>query len=126
MTGVGIGRWGHVVPGVRVSRRSHVMTGVRIGRWGHIVPGVRISRRSHIMPGVGVRLRLGAHVVTRMGILRRRRGRCVMVIMILGGGHARDGHKRCKADQQTAHAASPSRGRTVTTLNMPACMCISM
>ena len=138
MPGVRIGRWGHIVPGVRISRLSHVMAGVGIGRWGHVVPSVRIGRRSHVMTGVrvgrrghvvtGVRIRrrLGAHVVTRMGILRRRRGRCVMVIMILGGGHARDGHKRCKADQQTAHAASPSRGRTVTTLNMPACMCISM
>ena len=44
----------------------------------------------------------------------------------IGERHARDGHERRKADQQTAHAASPSRGRTVTTLNMPACMCISM
>ena len=34
--------------------------------------------------------------------------------------------QRSQGDSEAVHDAAPSMGRTVTTLNMPACMCISM
>jgi len=81
--------------------------------WGHAVIGMGIgSRRS-----LGLSLSLS---------LSWRSGRRRVMLMILRGRHARGGQQRKEGDQKPDHAGTPSSGRTVTTLNMPACMCISM
>jgi hypothetical protein len=49
-----------------------------------------------------------------------------VMLVILGRRRARCEQQRRHTGQKPDHAAPPSRGRTVTTLNMPACMCISM
>ena len=108
----------------------HLMAGVGIGcgrRRGsrHDVSGVRVrgcdrSRHSVACMGVG----------GRRGRLRPwRRRHCVTSVRILGAGGAggRGGEdQRRERDGKTVHAAAPSMGRTVTTLNIPACICISI
>ncbi len=133
----------HVVTRMRVRslRRhgAHVVAGVRIGL--RRSRGLRLSRslgralgRAHVVPRMRVRglRRHGAHVVTCMWVayggrrgLRRVLGGRVLTV-ILSRNRPCGGHQRQKTDREPDHAASPSRGRTVTTLNMPACMCISM
>ena len=78
------------------------------------VPRVWIGLgRRHDMPGV------------RIGLGLRRAVACMIRMAILGEGGRRDAQHRTDEDQNgPSHAGSPSRGRTVTTLNMPACMCI--
>ena len=105
--------------GVRVGRcRSHLVAGVRVRRCrSHLVTGVRVDRRrSHLVTGVRVGRR-GGH---------RRRSRRMMG-MVLGLAHDRGGETKAQGDNpNAAHAGTSSRGRTVTTLNMPACMWYSM
>ena len=134
----GRGQGRHGVTGMRVScRRSHVVASMGVGRRrSRVVPSVRVSRhRSHVVAGVRVCGRRG-HGVARMGVSRRRshvvasmrigrrcgRWRRVMS-MVLGMAHDRRSQAQAKRrNQNPAHAGVSSRGRTVTTLNMPACM----
>ncbi|MEY4241974.1 MAG: hypothetical protein RJA14_1670 [Pseudomonadota bacterium] len=49
-------------------------------------------------------------------------------VRVLGVGAEGAGGKDqgSEGDGETVHDAAPSMGRTVTTLNIPACMCIIM
>jgi hypothetical protein len=99
---------------VRLGRR-HPMTGVRV-RLGRLLGMARVwiglSLR-HDM--AGVRVRLGR----LLGMAR------VPGMTILSEGRRGDAQQQTGEDQDNpSHAPSPSSGRTVTTLNMPACMCI--
>ena len=113
---------------------AHVMAGVKVGAGGHHMTGVRIrglGRRAHVMPGVrvGGPGRRGHDVacvwIGRRGLDRGPRGRR-MPAVILGGRRSGDQQQGSERGHQADHAAPPSSGRTVTTLNIPACMCISM
>ena len=116
------------------------MTRVRIGsgRLGrrslhpaHVVTGVRISRRRGGWRDAA-RLRRSR---ARLGRgprpdLRRAGGRGVSAVAPValgdgGTGGQHQGQNRDSGEQGAAHRAAPSSGRTVTTLNIPACMCIS-
>ncbi len=83
--------------------------------------------------------------MARMRVLRRRPGRRLgtggrfgrgpcwrrhdmarMRVLGLGAESAGREEQRREGDGEAVHDAAPSMGRTVTTLNIPACMCISM
>ena len=127
---------------------AHVVTGMRIGlgrvrHVRHVVARVWVRGRGgrhvrHVMPGVGIGLRRRtAHGVAGMGIGRglgpglglslgsRRHDVTGVRIGGLGLGGSGGEDERRDRDEKTGHWAAPSRGRTVTTLNIPACMCIS-
>lgn len=154
VTGMKVGGsgWGrlhpaHVMPGVRVgrSRRSgaHVVTGMRIdrsrlgavsGMTAHVMTNVRVRRhrgRRRSRPRRG-----GAWLGFGRGSgsgLRRASGRGLGAVACMppvrlghgGTGGQYQGQNRDGGEQGAAHRAAPSSGRTVTTLNIPACMCIS-
>ena len=148
---VGIGRSSavsgmaaHVMTGVRVG----------LGRWGrsHGVARVGIGRSSavsgmaaHVMTRMGIGLSAGGgcavhgaglavthHRAVMRGLGRRSRrlssgSMAGMFGMALGqGGPTRGHHQRGERERKRKglHETAPSSGRTVTTLNMPACMCI--
>ncbi|MNK13248.1 hypothetical protein D3C87_313330 [compost metagenome] len=137
----------HVMAGVRVgrSRRSgaHAVTGMRIDRSRL---GAVSSMSAHVMTSVRVRRRrgrrrsrprrggawLGFGRGPRSG-LRRTGGRglgamaCMPAVRLGQGGTGGQyqGQNCDGGEQGAAHRAAPSSGRTVTTLNIPACMCIS-
>ena len=115
------------IDGRRLSR--HLMS--RVG-----ISGDRRAGRRHDVPGVrvcsGCRCR---HLMASMRVGRRchrlcprRRGRRVTCVRVLGvcaeGAGGED--QRSEGDGEAVHDAAPSMGRTFTTLNMPACMCIIM
>ena len=87
------------------------------------------------MPGVRVLSRCRSRrLMARMGVGRRcrrlrpwRRGHRMARVRILGLGAEGAGgeNQGSEGDGEAVHDAAPSMGRTVTTLNMPACMCIS-
>jgi hypothetical protein len=88
------------------------------------MPGVRIGcglGRGHPVTGVGVDGRRSLSL-TLSGRLDRRG----LMLMILGVRCSCGQQQRGEGGQKADHDAAPSRGRTVTTLNMPACMCISI
>ena len=99
------------------------MSGVRIGVLvRHLVTGVEVLRlNGHCMRGmrVGLQLRSGMARV-RIGLLLRRWMPGVAA-MLLASGRNR-GNTAQQGKKRPHHAASPSRGRTVTTRIMPACM----
>lgn len=107
--------------------RLHVVAGMRVGR------GRRRSRRcgSHAMIGMRVRLlRCGSgsrsHIRPGMSICGGRLHGHRMA-GVLGDGRRsccrHESHcRREQGDQERFHVASPWSGRTVTTLNIPACM----
>ncbi|MNT18701.1 hypothetical protein D3C72_1539180 [compost metagenome] len=142
-------RRGHVMTRMRIGggrpgrnhlHPAHVMTSVRVGysrrSRAHVVARVRINRRRR---GGGRSRRDTARLgrcSARLGLwphLRRTGGRSVgavaaMPSMSLSDGRTGGQHERQDRDggeQGAAHRAAPSSGRTVTTLNIPACMCIS-
>ncbi len=142
----GVGR-SHVVTRVGIRRgrlgRSHVVAGMGISRSG-VVPGVT----AHVMTSVRVRLSAGGGsmhggglALTHHGAVVRGLGgrgrrlcggsRCGNVSRMTGvalgqGGTARSQHqgREGQGEGKRLHEAAPASGRTVTTLNMPACMCI--
>ncbi len=142
----GVGR-SHVVTRVGIRRgrlgRSHVVAGMGISRSG-AVPGVtahvmtsvrvRLSAGGGSMHGAGLALTHHGAVVRRLGGRGRRLcggSRCGNVSRMTGvalgqGGTARSQHQRRErqGEGKRLHEAAPASGRTVTTLNMPACMCI--
>ena len=91
----------------------------------------------HVVPG----MRVGGFFTGLMGALRRRR-RCVcarllrvalLLLLLVRGmiwrlrqrGAGEGDEERRQSGGEHPHDATPSSGRTVTTLNMPACMCMS-
>lgn len=145
VTGMRIGR-SHVVTrvGIRQRRlgRSHVVAGMGISRsravpgvTAHVMTGVRISRSagsSGSMHGAGLAVAHHGAVVRGLGGRGCRLGRrCGGVLRMTGvalgqGGTARSQHqgRERQGEGKGLHEAAPASGRTVTTLNMPACMCI--
>ncbi|MND97979.1 hypothetical protein D3C80_903130 [compost metagenome] len=115
----------HVVAGVRVGSGLSAMSGVT----AHVMARMRVRRRRggrHGRPGP----RRGPWAGLLRASLRRagRRGVGAVPAMRLGDGGTGGQHQRQNRDsgeQGAAHRAAPSSGRTVTTLNIPACMCIS-
>ena len=134
--------------------RRHVVAGVKIVMAGpcrrslphrrHIVARVRIRRRLRPLGHGADRADGGARRASPGRIsgrcaaphtARRQRGgglcsgRCRSVPGVAlskdraGRGGDQQGNE---TDRSADHDAPPSKGRTVTTLNMPACMCISM
>ncbi len=142
----GVGR-SHVVTRVGIRRgrlgRSHVVAGMGINR-SRAVPGVtahvmtsvrvRLSAGGGSMHGAGLALTHHGAVVRGLGGRGRRLcggSRCGNVSRMTGvalgqGGTARSQHqgRERQGEGKRLHEAAPASGRTVTTLNMPACMCI--
>jgi hypothetical protein len=83
---------------MRIGGRRHLVSGMRIGCSRHLVSGVRIGCSRRLM------------LMMRVGIL----------------GESRRGDQRWRQEEPSVPHAAPSSARTVTTLNMPACMCSSM
>lgn len=148
VTGMRIGRRGVVIcVGIRRGRlgRSHVVAGMGINR-SRAVPGVtahvmtsvrvRLSAGRASMHGAGLALTYHGAVVRGLGGRGRRlcdgrRSCCGNVTRMTGvalgqGGTARSQHqgREGQGEGKRLHEAAPASGRTVTTLNMPACMCI--
>ena len=148
VTGMRIGRRGVVIC-VRVSLgrlgRSHVVAGMGISRsravpgvTTHVMTSVRVSLSAGggSMHGAGLALTHHGAVVRGLGGRGRRlcggrRSRCGSVTRMTGvalgqGGSARSQHqgREGQGEGKRLHEAAPASGRTVTTLNMPACMCI--
>ena len=144
----------HVVTGMRIDLRrrrrsrlhaAHVVTGVRVCRsrrgGAHGVARMRINsgrlgrgrgrRRGATRLGRGD-ARFGLGRGPRAGLLRAG-GRGLGAVASMspvalgdgGTGGQHQGQNRNSGEQGAAHRAAPSIGRTVTTLNIPACMCIS-
>ena len=86
---------------------------------GHDMARVRVLRR---WPD----WRLGVGGRFGRGPCRRRHAVACVRILRLGAQSAGREDQRREGDGGTVHDAAPSMGRTVTTLNIPACMCISM
>jgi hypothetical protein len=133
--------WRHVVPGMRVRLRwshlRHVVTRMRVNGQGlgrHLLAGMgvrsrwRLGRR-HGVSGVGV---LFGRLCRRLGHGSRGGSRLrwhdmARVCVLSGGAQGASGQdQRSEGEGETVHDAAPSMGRTVTTLNMPACICMSM
>ena len=148
MTGVWIGggcrrclthdHAGHVVaPWHRGSlvhgHTGHIMARVWIGR-GRRQAGRNGARRTDRGSGgpdprrIGIRSAATDTAGRQRGGLRLDRRRMTgvgLTGMGLGEGRRGDEHQRQQGDGGADHEAAPSMGRTVTTLNIPACMCIS-
>ncbi len=132
------------IRGGRLDRRrlhpTHVVAGVRVGSGLNVMPGVT----AHVMTGMRVRRHRGRRRSrprrggawlgrrSRTG-LRRTGGRGLSAVARMppvalsdgGTSGQHQGQDRDGGEQGAAHRAAPSSGRTVTTLNIPACMCIS-
>ena len=97
--------------------------------------GIAGRRRRHLMGGMidgrlGVLMVIVALGFDWLGLGRRRSGRRMIVVLIVRAmihllGQRRSGLRQDSSKQQGPHAAPPWC-RTVTTRNIPACMCISM
>ncbi len=129
VAGVGVGRRRMARMGIGGSGRAMACMGICRSP----MPGVRVRcgwrrRRRHRLAGVGVGRRRMTRMRTGRGGLRRRGGAVlVMGVRVLGeGGGGDQRQRRGGRDQQMLHWAFPSSGRTVTTRNIPACMCSSM
>ncbi|KAK0330731.1 hypothetical protein LTR94_031687 [Friedmanniomyces endolithicus] len=118
--GRGLAHRRHVVPGVGIRRRRRALghgAGRADRRPGRSDAG-RIRRRRAAPDATGGQLDGGLDGVSRRAVpgvaLREHRG-----------GRGRE-EQRDETHGPTDHDEAPVIGRTVTTLNMPACMCISM
>ena len=141
----------HIVSGVHRTHDGHIMTGrsrlcgLSLAHRRHVVACVGVDRdgRRLLRHGAGWthrrarrpdkgrirRRRTAAHTTGRKnGCSLRGRGRRPVARMTLRQDSAgRGGQEQWdEADGSADHDEAPSIGRTVTTLNMPACMCINM
>ena len=119
--------------GLSLAHRRHIMAcvGVDRDRRRLLRHGAGWTHRRARRPDTGRirRRRTAAHTTGRKnGCSLRGRGRRSVARMTLREHRAgRGGQEQWdKANGSADHDEAPSIGRTVTTLNMPACMCISM
>jgi hypothetical protein len=102
---------------VRV-RLGRTMMRVRV-RLTRMMAGMRVLL---LGPVRGVRIGVGRFVPLVLAVLIVMAVMAVMFGMGIGLRQRRHGNGREEGEKHGPHASSPSSGRTVTTLNIPACM----